>query len=93
MDDILLASLGLGTLGVVAVLATSVLNIRSVRRGLGPSLRARRVQVATLGLATIAFALLGIAAMSLAGLGVAAVFALPLVGIGLFLVRKAWTYR
>lgn len=93
MDTIRLVSLGALAVFIAVVLATSVLNLSHVRRGLGPDHRAVRIQAMTLGISTSLFGLLGIASLSLLGLGLVAVLALPFVGIGLLLVQKAWKFH
>jgi len=87
--DIQLAAIGTFVVVVVVVLGTSALNLKSVRRGLGPDRSALRIQTAALGAATFLFALLGMAWIYSLGFGLIALLAVPLLGVGLLLVQKS----
>ena len=93
MDIIQVAALGTFAVVIAVVIATAVLSLTNIRRGLGPDRRAVRIQAITLGLATCLFALFGIAQFVLLGWGLVAVFALPFVAVGLLLAHKAWNYH
>lgn len=93
MEIIQLGLVGSFVVVVVAISATSVLNLRNVLRGLGPNRPALRIQAIALGMFTLACSTAGIAALLPVGLGPLALLALPLVGAGLVFIRTGWKYR
>ena len=93
MNSFMIAALGTSAVSVAVVLVTATLNLRNVRRGLGPDRRAIRIQVLTHGIATLLFALLGMASIAQSGLGLVAILPLPFAAVGLLLIQKAWMYH